>query len=142
MPGSSRSRSKSRSRSRSRSKSRSRSRPRSRGRRVQRRPLRSLRSEYNKAYADKTGTYRTPGGLTRKDLMPNKDGKIVSKRKHAAGLKLQRKYGKQNEAALKKQRYKRKRPRSRSGTKSRRRSTPRKKRASSRKKRAGSRSRR
>jgi DVNP family len=37
------------------------------------------------------GTARhTPGGLTRKDLMRHK-GKIVSRRKHAAGLKAIRK---------------------------------------------------
>ena len=29
----------------------------------------------------------TPGGLTRKDLMKTKKGRIVSKKKHAAGLK-------------------------------------------------------
>jgi hypothetical protein len=30
---------------------------------------------------------RTPGGLTRKDLMKTKAGRIVSRRKHAAGIK-------------------------------------------------------
>ncbi len=30
---------------------------------------------------------RTPGGLTRKDLMKTKAGRIVSRRKHAAGMK-------------------------------------------------------
>ena len=30
---------------------------------------------------------RTPGGLTRKDLMRNKHGRIVSKKKHAMGKK-------------------------------------------------------
>jgi hypothetical protein len=29
----------------------------------------------------------TSGGLTKKDLMKNKKGRIVSRRKHAAGLK-------------------------------------------------------
>ncbi len=29
----------------------------------------------------------TPGGLTKKDLMKTKNGRIVSKKKHAAGLK-------------------------------------------------------
>lgn len=34
------------------------------------------------------GTARhTPGGLTKKDLMKTKNGRIVSKKKHAAGLK-------------------------------------------------------
>lgn len=34
------------------------------------------------------GTARhTPGGLTRKDLMRTKKGRIVSKRKHAIGLR-------------------------------------------------------
>jgi hypothetical protein len=34
------------------------------------------------------GTARhTPGGLTRKDLMKTKKGRIVSKRKHAIGLR-------------------------------------------------------
>jgi hypothetical protein len=30
---------------------------------------------------------RTPGGLTKKDLMKTKAGRIVSRRKHAAGIK-------------------------------------------------------
>ena len=30
---------------------------------------------------------RTPGGLTRKDLMKTKKGRIVSRKKHAAGKK-------------------------------------------------------
>jgi hypothetical protein len=30
---------------------------------------------------------QTPGGLIKKDLMKNKNGKIVSKKKHAAGLR-------------------------------------------------------
>ena len=31
--------------------------------------------------------HRTPGGLTRKDLMKTKHGRIVSKKQHAAGKK-------------------------------------------------------
>lgn len=31
---------------------------------------------------------KTPAGITKGDLMPNKSGKIVSKRKHAGGVKL------------------------------------------------------
>ncbi len=30
---------------------------------------------------------KTPGGLTKKDLMKTKAGRIVSRRKHAAGMK-------------------------------------------------------
>lgn len=35
---------------------------------------------------------KTRGGLTRDDLMKNKQGKIVSKKKHAQGKKLYAKY--------------------------------------------------
>lgn len=73
---------------------------------------------------------QTRGGLRKSDLMRNKDGKIVSKRKHAIGMKLHRAYGKKNAAVLKKNQYKkrrastrrrRSRTRSRTGKRSRRR---------------------
>lgn len=35
---------------------------------------------------------KTRGGLTRRDLMENRHGRIVSRRKHAIGMRLQRQY--------------------------------------------------
>ena len=44
---------------------------------------------------------RTPTGLTRADLMKNKQGRIVSKRKHAAGVRQMAKLIATNRAAPK-----------------------------------------
>ena len=44
---------------------------------------------------------KTAGGLTKHDLMKNKFGKIVSKRKHALGLKRYRSLSKAAKAAWK-----------------------------------------
>lgn len=44
---------------------------------------------------------KTPGGLMRHELMKNKFGKIVSKRKHALGLKRYRSLSKAAKAAWK-----------------------------------------
>jgi hypothetical protein len=48
---------------------------------------RKLRSSGSKAQVWHGTAKHTPGGLTRKDLMKTKKGRIVSRRKHAIGLR-------------------------------------------------------
>ena len=48
---------------------------------------RKLKASGSKAQVWHGTAKHTPGGLTRKDLMKTKKGRIVSKRKHAIGLR-------------------------------------------------------
>ena len=48
---------------------------------------RKMKSSGSKAQVWHGTAKKTPGGLTRKDLMKTKRGRIVSKRKHAIGLR-------------------------------------------------------
>lgn len=112
MPSRRRSKSKSKSRSSSRRRRRSLSgvTPRRRSRVMRARRRRSIKKSRSRSssrtgityvprgvsqgrakYYVYTGVYeKTRGGLTRDKLMKNKYGKIVSKKKHAAGKSLQR----------------------------------------------------
>ncbi len=48
---------------------------------------RKVRSSGSKAQVWHGTAKHTPGGLTRKDLMKTKKGRIVSRRKHAIGMR-------------------------------------------------------
>jgi len=48
---------------------------------------RKMKSSGSKAQVWHGTAKKTPGGLTRKDLMKTKKGRIVSKKKHAIGLR-------------------------------------------------------
>ena len=50
-------------------------------------PTRKIQASGSKAQVWHGSAKHTPGGLTRKDLMKTKKGRIVSKRKHAIGLR-------------------------------------------------------
>jgi len=94
------SRSRTGSKSRSRSHSRLGAKSRSHSKKVYA-PRGMSQGHAKRAVYD--GVYqKTRGGLTRSDLIENKYGKVVSKRKHAAGKSLQRKNPyKQNPGFLK-----------------------------------------
>ena len=48
---------------------------------------RKMKASGSKAQVWHGTAQKTPGGLTRKDLMKTKKGRIVSKKKHAIGLR-------------------------------------------------------
>jgi len=50
-------------------------------------PTRKIASSGSKAQVWHGTASKTPGGLTRKDLMKTKKGRIVSKKKHTIGLR-------------------------------------------------------
>ena len=55
-------------------------------------PKKKVSSAWDKRAVWEGRKTKTRGGLERADLMQNKNGKIVSKRKHEAGKKLYAKY--------------------------------------------------